>query len=169
LGHDRRADQQVTRKLVERLTPLVESREDLIVLERVARGGGATRWFFCRSLAEANAVLPDLRPGSRVGFFFDDRIRREPFSDQVESEMFDLTATTGEVLFGRELGEGPELQMDCLAASEISEALAAVRSGETVYYGVFPVVEDDGVTCIAFVPPMTTERSNHNRSRAVAE
>ncbi|HEX4434612.1 MAG TPA: hypothetical protein VH012_07275 [Acidimicrobiales bacterium] len=146
-------DQSATHRLLERLTPLAEAGHGAIVLERVARGAGATRWYFCQAITELAAILPDLRSGSRVGFFFDDRIRREPFSDQVEAEIFDIAATTGEVLMGTQRTEGPEVQMDFLAASEISEAVAGVRSGETVYYGVVPAIEDDGVTCIAFVPP----------------
>ena len=111
------------------------------------------RWYFCQAITELAAILPDLRPGSRVRFFFDDRIRRSPFSDQVEAEIFDIAAPPGEVLLGRERADGPELRMDFLAPSEISEALVGVRSGETVYYGVFPLIQDDGVTCIGFVPP----------------
>ncbi len=153
MRHDQKVDRHATTRIFKRLAPLAESSDGFIVLERVARGGGATRWYFCQGISELTAVLPDLRPGSRVGFFFDDRIRRELFSEQVEADLFDIAASTGEVLLGREQAEGPELQMDFLGAMEISEALADVRSGEMVYLGVFPAIEDDGVSCIAFIPP----------------
>jgi hypothetical protein len=56
----------VTRELIERLTPLAASSNGVGVLEKVARGAGATRWFFCRTISEIEEVLPQLRPGSRV-------------------------------------------------------------------------------------------------------
>jgi hypothetical protein len=153
LRHDRWVDRSATEQLVQRLAPLAESSEGFIVLERVARGGGATRWYFCEGVSELPAVLAELRPGSRVGFFFDHRIRRQPFTDEVEAELFDIAATTGEVLLGRERTDGPELHMDFLEASDIAEAVVALRPGDPVYYGVFPAIEDDGLSCIAFTPP----------------
>jgi hypothetical protein len=98
-------------------------------------------------------VLPNLRPGSKVGFFFDDRIRRRPLCEKVEAEIRDLAMTTGEVVLGKQRTDGPELQIDFLEVSEISEALSEVRPGEILYYGVFPTIEDDGISCVAFIPP----------------
>ncbi len=98
--------------------------DGVIILERVARGGGATRWFYCRSMAEVVALLPSFRPGSRVGFYFDDRIRREPFSDEVGEQINAIATATGEVFLGRDrLGE-PELEMDVYSPEELPERLA---------------------------------------------
>ena len=60
--------------LLRRLTPLVASSGRVIVLERVARGAGATRWFYCRTIGDVEEVLPRFRPGSRVAFLLDDGI-----------------------------------------------------------------------------------------------
>jgi hypothetical protein len=123
------------------------------VLERVARGAGQTRWFFCRTMADVMSVLPRLRPGSRVGFFFDDLIRREPFSDRVEEELWDLVASTGEAVFGTEQPDDSELTVHLLDASDFSQYVAGVREGQAVYYGPFPFIEDDGVSSVMFTPP----------------
>lgn len=152
VSHDRAVAIDATERLVERLTPLAQSSDGFIVLERVARGAGATRWFFCRSLDELPSVLPELRPGSRVGFFFDDRVRREALSDRVRAEMFDIAATTGEVLVGRAGPSGPELRMVCLDPSEVEEHLVDVRPGEIVFFGPFPAIED-GLASVSFTPP----------------
>lgn len=45
-----------------------------IVLERIACGAGATRWYFCRNEDALRAIETELSPGSVVSFFFDERI-----------------------------------------------------------------------------------------------
>ena len=141
-------------QLLERLAPLLRSCSDgAVVLERVARGGGSTRWFSCRIIAEVEAVLPQLRSGSRVAFFFDDRIRRRPFSEQVEQELWELVAAEGEAVFGKPLGPGPEIKMELLDATDFGESMARVSAGEPVYYGRFPSTDDDGDAAVSFIPP----------------
>ena len=68
-------------------------------------------------------MLPQLRPGSRVGFFLDERIRRVPFSESVKQAVLDLASTTGEVVFGRARDADSELDVDLLDPSEIAEHL----------------------------------------------
>ena len=143
----------VTKYLLERLTPLLATSKGVVILERVARGGGRTRWFFCTTLQEVEVVLPQLRPRSRIGFFFDGRICRVPFSESVNQAVSDLASTTGEVVFGRGRAGDPELDVELLGPSEIAEHLTNVPEGEIVYYGVFPVIEDDGFAALSFTPP----------------
>jgi hypothetical protein len=104
-------------------------------------------------MAEVEEVLPALRPGSQVGFFFDDRIRREPFSKRVRQQMTDIVTATGEVLLGREPPPGPELEMDFLDHEELPERLANVPLNEVVYFGVFPAIDDDGESAVSYIPP----------------
>jgi hypothetical protein len=144
---------EVVTGLIERLAPLIGGDRGAVVLERVARGGGETRWFYCRTVAEIEQILPRLRPGSRVGFFFDDRLRRAPFSDSVEEELWSMATEAGEVLLGTERQGDPELDMVLLDPSDFSEHLAEVRAGEVVFYGLFPAIEDDGVSAVSFIPP----------------
>lgn len=52
--------------------PLLErSRHGAVVLERIVRGGGATRWCFLRQLEQLKTLQDLLQPGSVVSFYFD--------------------------------------------------------------------------------------------------
>ena len=44
------------------------------VLERIARGGGATNWYVVRTADDLQTLAERLRPGSLVSFYFDDRL-----------------------------------------------------------------------------------------------
>ena len=140
-------------RLLIRLRPLFESSSGCVVLERIARGAGSTQWLFCRSLADVETILPRLRPGSWVGFFFDDRIRQGSFGPEVEQEIWDIATSTGEVLVGVELSDGLEIDMHYSDPEDLSEYTASLWVGQTVYYGEFPFIEDDGVRSISFTPP----------------
>jgi hypothetical protein len=153
VGHDRRVTNNIRDRLIERLTPLMASADGVIILERVARAAGATRWFYCRSMAEVEELLPSFRWGSRVGFFFDNRIRRQPFSEEVGEQITDIATVTGEVLLGREGPAEPELEMDFLSPDELPERLAGLRVDEVVYYGAFPAMDEDGVSAVSYTPP----------------
>jgi len=138
--------------LMERIQPLIAAAGQVLVLERVARGGGATRWFCCHTALEVEQVLRRCRPGSRVVFLFDDRIRREPLSEAVGTEIWDLAVSIGEVLVGTQRPADPEVDMALLDQRELSEYIAALRPGEPVFFGSFPATED-GPAAITFTPP----------------
>lgn len=142
-----------TAELLHRPDPLVTRSACAVVVERVARGGGATRWFACQTLDDVRAVLPQLRPGGRVGFFFDDRIRRTTYSDTLEEEIWSRLSRDGELFLGRERPPSLELEIELLDLRDCSESLARVRNGEVVYLGAFPTFEDDGHACVVFTPP----------------
>ena len=123
------------------------------MVERLARGGGATRWFACRSLKEIEQILPEFRSGSRVGFFFDDRIRRLRYSETLEQTIWAELADGGEVFLGREMPSSLELDVEHLDLTDCEESLAHIPKGEAVYLGAFPSFDDDGVSCVVFTPP----------------
>jgi hypothetical protein len=138
-----------------RLRPLIGATPQVVVVERLARGGGATRWFSCGTIEEVEQLLPDLRPGSRVGFFLDDRIRRERYSHTVEEMIWGELADVGEVFVGRVRPSSLELDVQLLDLADCAEALAGIPIGEVVYVGTFPAFEDDGQSCLVFTPPDT--------------
>jgi hypothetical protein len=51
-----------------------------VVLERIARGGGATNWYSCSGQSQLEMIEARLLPGSVVSFYFDERIRLGPLS-----------------------------------------------------------------------------------------
>ena len=125
----------------------------VVILERVARGGGATRWHYCIAIWEVSEVIATMRPGSNVGFFFDDRIRRSLYSDDIGIEILDIATAAGEVWIGRETGPSREFKMDFGGVEESMSMITKFKTGEAVLYGAFPAFEDDRVNSIVFTPP----------------
>lgn len=66
--------------------------------------------------------------------------------------MTDIATTTGEVLLGRERTPGLGLEMDFLDHEELSKRLASVPFDEVVYFGIFPAIDDDGVSAVSYIP-----------------
>jgi len=54
---------------------------------------------------------------------------------------------------GVELSDGLEIDMHYSDPEDLSEYTASLWVGQTVYYGEFPFIEDDGVRSISFTPP----------------
>src|SRR5438309_1598585 len=78
--------------------PSLLATREAIVLERIARGGGATNWFFCWDQSQLEKVEEELRPGSAVSFYFDKRIQRARPSSIVEDEILQTLARAGEIV-----------------------------------------------------------------------
>jgi hypothetical protein len=83
----------------------------------------------------------------------DDRVRRRAFGPEVELDIWDIAASTGEVLVGLEPPDGHEIRMEYVEPGDVSEHLANVSTGQTVYYGVLPYIDDDGFASVSFTPP----------------
>ena len=77
-----------------------------VALERIARGGGATNWFYCRGLMGLEGVEGMLSSGSVVSFYFDDRIRMSPTSPQLSAEIEKIIEVTGDAVVGVIRGAG---------------------------------------------------------------
>ena len=65
-----------------------------IVLERVARGGGATNWYCCDSRSSLTTLESLLLPGSVVTFYFDGRFRADEYSTKVRSALRQVIVDT---------------------------------------------------------------------------
>jgi hypothetical protein len=61
----------------------------IVVLERIARGAGATRWYLARGDQDVRRIFTLLGPGSRVTFYFGGPLRVEPLSETTIGGMFD--------------------------------------------------------------------------------
>src|SRR6185295_5183911 len=75
-------------------------REQAVVLERMARGGGATRWYYCRDQSCLGAIEGLLSPGAAVSFYFDNRIRHSRYSQELEDRLGDAIRDVGEMVLG---------------------------------------------------------------------
>jgi hypothetical protein len=58
-----------------------------VVLERIARGGGATKWYECADESRLPALISRFSPGSVVSFYFDGRIQSDVYSDVLRQSL----------------------------------------------------------------------------------
>jgi hypothetical protein len=124
-----------------------------VVLERIARGGGATRWFFLKSNDAVDQLCGRLSPGSVVSFYFDSRIRRGTFDDEVAGEILDLAAEHGDAVVGWLSDDELEIMVDIIAGpNELSEVGPGLAGGQ-VFYGAFPGRDNDGLGAITVTLP----------------
>jgi hypothetical protein len=125
-----------------------------IVLERIARGGGATRWYWVRTAGDLERLYGRLTPGRVVSFYFDDRIKRRILNDDTDIEILDLVANKGDAVVGRLSRDGLEILVDFVAGpSELSELRSHLEVGEPVFFGAFPGRDTDGTSAITLTLP----------------
>lgn len=130
------------------------SGEPAVVLERIARGGGATRWYSVRSTDDLGQLYERLNPGSVVSFYFDDRIKCGVLDDDTAGEILDLAVQHGDAVVGTLDEDGLEIHVDLVAGpSELSEFRSALPMGAQVFFGAFPGRDDDGVSAITLTLP----------------
>jgi hypothetical protein len=137
-------------------TPLNErlASSRAVVLERKARAAGQTRWFYCADQDHLDAVESELSPGSAVSFYFDQRIKSEVYSPQINVAMNELLVRYGEVLVGVISKNEIEIAVEVITGQgELLELTSAFNLGARVFYGVFPARDNDGVNAISVVLP----------------
>jgi hypothetical protein len=118
---------------------------DVVVLERLARGGGAARWFMVRSPQEVTEVYDQLRPGSRVSFYFAGGPYVGQDDERTRQQMFEEITTTGEIVLGYPNEADIVVEMDIVSGpSELTEHLMQHPGGEQVIWGAWPAPLDDG-------------------------
>jgi hypothetical protein len=114
---------------------LQSSWRHVVVLERLARGGGAARWYFASDREHLAAILDQLQTsgGSCVSFYFDDQLLVEVDDENVRQRMFDAAAKDREIVIGYPAGSGLAISMELpTGTSELSEVLLRHPSGECV-------------------------------------
>lgn len=125
-----------------------------VVLERIARGGGATRWYWIRSAADLQRLYGGIAPGSVVSFYFDARIQRRVLDDHAVVQILEFVTETGDAVVGRLSADGLEILMDLVASpEELSEVRSGLEPGASIFFGAFPGRDNDGVTAITLTLP----------------
>ena len=137
-------------------TPVSEllSKTEVVILERIARGGGATRWYYCSHLVFLEKVVEQLAPGSVVSFYFDRRINSALYSNELETELRTIVADTGELLMGRLDVDQIHIEMEVLAGfQELADFAARIDPASRVFFGSFPSRDNDGTQSVTLVLP----------------
>jgi hypothetical protein len=129
-------------------------RNPAIVLERVARGGGATNWFYCVDQRGLEVIQQRLLPGSCVSFYFDDRIQQADWSAQLEGSVERVIERAGECVIG---ALGPDLvsiEVDFITSlKEWQEFISEFGTPRKLFFGEFPGRDNDGTDAITMMLP----------------
>jgi len=146
--------QAVHDQLTSRSIDLRLQAKNAIVLERIARGGGATRWYSCSDKDSIPGLEAHLSPGSQVSFYFDGRIRRTSPAPGVAADMKRIVAETGDVVAGILASDGLRIEVQIISGpKEVDEFIAAASSLVDIFYGAFPGPDDDAANAITTVLP----------------
>lgn len=118
---------------------------EVVVLERLVRGGGAANWFIAWSLAELEVVFDKLRGGSCVSFYFGGQLRVEPDTEQERQRMYAVITSGHELVLGYPSAGGVELGMDVISGpSELTGQLMLHHEADLVVWGPWPARANDG-------------------------
>lgn len=127
---------------------------DVVVLERIARGGGETRWYHFQRSASLSNISALLSPGSAVSFYFGDRITRGAFDAAIQKELAAICHRAKEAFVAAELPSGPVLTTYFVAGEkDIADLDDDIPPGTTVYFGEYPGRENDGTVAVFLLLP----------------
>ena len=125
-----------------------------VILERLARGGGATRWYFCTNEDALRDISARLSPGSLVSFYFDGRIKHEPYSAVARATIERIICEEREAVVGYLQEAGPRIEVQIVAGpAELDELAPNLIASSSVFYGAFPARDNDGVRAVTIVLP----------------
>ncbi len=125
-----------------------------IVLERIAMGGGAVRWFYCRSATQLAQLEMVLRAGSAVSFYFDERIGSELEAISIRRRVEEVLKSENEVMVGALASD--MLKIDAMLVSDVTELDEFLRdhaASPRFFCGLFPARDNDGNAAITVVMP----------------
>lgn len=146
---------EITRQLLDAYGVVhLLQRASAVVLERIARGGGETRWYCCENVAALACIRDRSRPGSVVSFYFDDRMKRCLARDLPLDEIDAIIAREGACVVGRIGHDGIDIEaFDLCSSTEIAAEFPDLRDDERLVYGPFPARSHDGRNAITFILP----------------
>jgi hypothetical protein len=125
-----------------------------IVLERIARGGGATSWYHCHDQNHLAAIIAELRPGSLVSFYFDDRIAYRRYTPQLHQQMLHTIAETGDVVVGQLTPDALHIDVHHPGSpGDLDEYTQTLGTHSRVYVGAFPAPDNDGIHAVTITLP----------------
>jgi hypothetical protein len=117
----------------------------VVVLERLARGGGATRWYLIRSREDIERVFEMFRGGSSVSFYFADQLHVEVDTESARQRMFDELSAERELVAGYPSDSDPELDLEIISGpGELASYLISHSEGQLIVWGKWPGRDNDG-------------------------
>jgi hypothetical protein len=121
----------------------------VVILERLARAGGAARWFFVTSLVTLDQIFDLLRGGSSVSFYFSRYLHVQADQDESRQDMFDEVTQYSEVVLGYPSQDDPEFEMAIISGpSGLAESLMHHPEGALAVWSQWPPRENNGLDVI---------------------
>jgi hypothetical protein len=125
-----------------------------IILERIARGGGAVSWYVCECEAALDAISARFKPGSVISFYFDDRIKTCRAKDLPLDEIGTIIELVGECVVGKIADNGIDIDAyDFCLSSEIRTGFGDPHPESRMIYGAFPERAYTPNSAITFILP----------------
>lgn len=135
-------------------TPRLLAERHAVVLERLARGGGSTRWYCIHDSVDLTRLSEMLTPGSAVSFYFDGRIKQRFLDDDLVDVVLELIQAHGEAVIGTLSTDRIVIDVEFVAGlGDLSEFLGARTYGLPLFVGAFPTRDDDGVDAVTIDLP----------------
>lgn len=134
--------------------PALLSTRPAVVLERIARGAGTTRWYYAVTRRDLERVCERLVPGSAVSSCFDGRIGLRPWDEDTEILVLDLVTATGDTVVGRRDPTGFGITVEYVAGANERDSFAEGLAPATeVFVCPFPALDSDGVNAVTINLP----------------
>jgi hypothetical protein len=124
-----------------------------IVLERIARGGGATDWYVLREPCDIDALAAKLKPGSVVSFYFDDRFTLGELDDEARASLLTIAKRDGSVVIGATRSDDIEIEVDFPSSEGEVDEFITEHPNSTLMFGAFPGRDDDGERAVTLTLP----------------
>jgi hypothetical protein len=133
---------------------VVDAPAGAVVLERIARGAGATRWFRVGDERDLEQLAGRLSPGSAVSFYFDGRLASRVYDLSVGRRLLAIAAQDGDAVIGRLGDDQFEINVEFVSGpAELEEYASELPSGAEVIYGRFPGRDNDGLRAVTIDLP----------------
>lgn len=124
-----------------------------VVLERIARGAGATRRFLLGDIEDLVLLEQRLSPGSLVSFYFDGRLAGDVYGPAVAEAVLGIARKDGDAVIGRVEDAELELDVEFVAGHAELEQYASALGQADVIYGRFPAADNDGERAVTITLP----------------
>lgn len=125
-----------------------------VVLERIARGGGNTNWYYRRGPGDLDSLVAHLKPDAKVSFYFDDRIHNSESIEDARRAADLLLREKGEALIGSLAADGLTVAMSIVVnVADLSEYISETGPSSLYFYGSFPCPDNDSCSAITVVLP----------------
>lgn len=125
-----------------------------VVLERLAVAAGQTRWYVAEVDDALMEILAEIVPGSAVSLYFDGRLRRSTWSAETASGVLAVVSNSGECVVAVASPSGHNLLPYFISgANDLAEFVGEIPDGAVVYFGPYPMRDNDGVRAVSFVVP----------------